>query len=424
MKFLHSFSLFWLGVAAACAAPKPITIKMASDAKDGMVRPGAKVSVTATIHNRGKEAVTGLLDWKLHSVAFEVPAGAATKVTLGAGGKREFRFSFRMKKSGFADAECRLATEGGKTYHGRRRTGSDPESIRILLTREPDFVAFWKRSLAEMAKVSPDFQVVAVPERNKDGIEVFEVTMRSFGDVTVRGWLEVPTVSGPHPVVIRVPGYGGNMKPIGKWKDMMVFSFNPRAHGTSQDQVKGKPVDYWVRGLDDKDTYYYRGAYLDCIRAIDYVASRKDVDSSRIAVWGGSQGGGFAFAMAALDARVDACVPDIPFLCDWVNYFKLTHWPEMDKWIAAKPERTWESTLRTLSYFDTMNLADRTTCPTFMSIGLQDSVCPPTTNFAVFNRLQGKKRYRIYPNSGHGLGRQHWDVVWEWIRKEFDLSQD
>lgn len=58
-----------------------------------------------------------------------------------------------------------------------------------------------------------------------------------------------------------------------------------------------------------------------------------DVDQNRIAIWGGSQGGGFAFATAALDSRVDMCVADIPFLCDWHNYFKLTKWPEMNEWI-------------------------------------------------------------------------------------------
>lgn len=59
-----------------------------------------------------------------------------------------------------------------------------------------------------------------------------------------------------------------------------------------------------------------------------------DVDQNRIAIWGGSQGGGFAFATAALDSRVDMCVADIPFLCDWHNYFKLTKWPEMNEWIV------------------------------------------------------------------------------------------
>ena len=45
-----------------------------------------------------------------------------------------------------------------------------------------------------------------------------------------------------------------------------------------------------------------------------------------------------------------------------------------------------------MSYFDTMNLCERVTCPTIMSIGLQDQICPPTTGFAAFNRIKGNQR--------------------------------
>ena len=215
------------------------------------------------------------------------------------------------------------------------------------------------------------------------------------------------------------------MKPINKWDDIVVFSFNPRGHGNSQDEVPHDPVDYWIRGLEDKNEYYYRGAYLDCIRALDFVASRADVNQDKIAVWGGSQGGGFALTMAALDQRVDLCVTDIPFLCDWVNYFKLTEWPEMNKWIDDREGHTWESTLRTLSYFDTMNLADRIQCPTIMGVGLQDQVCPPTTNFAAFNHIGSKdKKFRIYHDKGHGLGGTHYRWVWEQVRTAFGLDVD
>ena len=75
------------------------------------------------------------------------------------------------------------------------------------------------------------------------------------------------------------------MKPVGGQENLIIFSFNPRGHGNSQDDIPGKPHDFWIRGLDSKDSYFYRGAYLDCIRAMDFLCSRKDVDQNRIAVW-------------------------------------------------------------------------------------------------------------------------------------------
>ena len=83
-------------------------------------------------------------------------------------------------------------------------------------------------------------------------------------------------------------------------------------------------------------------------------------------------------------------------------------------WLRAKPERTPESTLKTLSYFDTMNLAHRIKCPTLMGVGLQDSICPPSTSFATYNRITAPRDYRIYEDSGHGLG---WDHI-EWVISE------
>ena len=71
----------------------------------------------------------------------------------------------------------------------------------------------------------------------------------------------------------------------------------------------------------------------------------------------------------------------------------------MDKWIEAKESRTRQSTLKTMSYFDTMNMALWIECPLFMGIGLQDAICPPVTCFAVYNRVKGKKEYRVYPHA-------------------------
>jgi cephalosporin-C deacetylase len=389
--------------------------------EDGLVRTGHAVTINATVINRSEVPLSGELEWHVHTVAFAPPLSDPVEFAIDLGETRTFSFEIALPVRGFADVECKLIESGAKTSSAAKRTriGSRPEEIDVPLTRQSDFHEFWKDSLAELAAIPPEFQI-ARQETDKE-MELFEVSMKSHGGVCVRGWLEVPNAAGPHPVVIRVPGYGQNMRPISRWDDMIVFSFNPRGHGNSQDDVPGKPVNYWIRGLDDKNGYYYRGAYLDCLRAVDFIASRADVDQDRIAVWGGSQGGGFAFATASLDRRIDLCAADIPFLCDWVNYFKLTRWPEMDGWITAKPERTWTSTLKTLSYFDTMNLADRIQCPTLMGVGLQDQVCPPTTSFAAFNRIAGPKSFKMYVNQGHGLGRDHYSRVWNWIRESFEM---
>ena len=161
---------------------------------------------------------------------------------------------------------------------------------------------------------------------------------------------------------------------------------------------------------------------MDCIRAVDFLASRPDVDKKQIAVWGGSQGGGLSFMTAALDGRISYCLADVPWLCDWLRYFKTTNWEEIDDWIAVDPARNWDSMLTELSYFDTMNMADRITCPVLMGVGLQDLVCPPSTSFATYNRIASPKEYRIYPRAGHGLDPKHWELGYQWLREHFGLE--
>ena len=391
---------------------------------DNIVVQQKPVTLTASIENRLDELITGTLTWNVRSVFFESPPSTEQRISINRRKSISCTYSFSMPCPGFADIECQFLTSNSDTpITATYRIGSDVGKITSPLTIQKDFSVFWEQSLTQLAKVSPGFQITPQPNKARPRVRLHEVSMESFGDVSVRGWLETPNRAGVYPVVLRLPGYGQSMKPVGDQEDLIVFSFNPRGHGNSQDDVPGTPQDYWVRGLDDRDTYFYRGAYLDCIRAVDFLCSLDNVDQDRIAVWGASQGGGFAFATAALDNRVDLCVADIPFLCNWTNYFKLTQWDEMDEWLDKKQDRSWSHALKTMSYFDTMNLCERVTCPTIMSIGLQDQICPPTTSFAAFNRIRGTKTHMIYPTRGHGLSREHRHHTWKQIKELFLPSE-
>ncbi|MCP3918940.1 MAG: hypothetical protein GY711_25620 [bacterium] len=94
----------------------------------------------------------------------------------------------------------------------------------------------------------------------------------------------------------------------------------------------------------------------------------------------------------------------------------------MDAWIAARPDRTWESTLETLSYFDALNLVDRIDCPVFIGLGLEDGVCPPSTIYAVANRLAGPKQVHTY-HSEHWVPAEHQELKRAWIAERFSEAR-
>ena len=346
----------------------------------------------------------------------EQPAVAPVLQMASRDGAFNYRalLDIRLPVPGFQQVTCRVNGDERKV-----RVYREPEKIQKPLTRQPDFAAYWMSSLMSLSRIPMGIHIRDISTAK--GIRLSEVTTTSLDRVAVRGWLEEPVKPGRYPAVLRVPGYGGSMEPLGMFTDRVVFSFNPRGHGNSQDTVKGKPEDFWIRGLDDKAGYFYQGAYMDCVRAVDFLVQHRSVDASRIAVWGGSQGGGLAFATAALSSNVALCLADIPFLCDWDGYFKLSEWPEIESWICDASNRSWQTTLKTLSYFDTMNLAGRIRCPVKMGIGLQDDVCPPSTSFAAFNRVRGDREVNIYPTHGHSVPDDHYTAGWRWIEKRFRI---
>jgi len=411
----------WAFVCTVHGAKEIVLEPVFEKSPNGIFTKDKQIHFGFSLNNRTKEQLDVEVLWEVTTDQKEpVVQSDPVRLKVPAGGKRISRYSAKIPGPGFYKGTLTSAWKGGRARQ-TVQVGYAPEDILPALTKETDFQEFWDGSLAALAKVDPQYRLIHQPKLSKGPKNVYEIRMRSYGNVRVGGWYGVPKSKGPHPAIIRLPGYGANMKPVNLFNDVIVLSFNPRGHGNSQEDVKGKPGNYWIRGLDDKEGYYYQGAYLDCVRAVDFLCSRKEVDPARIAVKGGSQGGGLSFSTAALDKRISLCIPHIPFLTNWDLYFKTSHWPEMDRWIEEKESRTWESTLKTLSYFDTMNMAPWIECPVFMGVGLQDAICPPVTNFAVYNRLKGKKQFIVYPDAKHYVDKEFHSLALKWMRKHFGL---
>ena len=64
-----------------------------------------------------------------------------------------------------------------------------------------------------------------------------------------------------------------------------------------------------------------------------------------------------------------------------------------------------ERVYETLSYFDTMNMAERITAKVFASVGLADPVCPALCYYATYNRIRSEKHICVYPFNEHDGAR-------------------
>jgi cephalosporin-C deacetylase-like acetyl esterase len=307
--------------------------------------------------------------------------------------------------------------------------GVSPEKIVSPTDKPADLENYWKRAKRELAAVDPQFKLLRIDSLCTPEKEWYVLEMRSLGNVLVRGYYGKPVKPGQYPAILHVQGYSSNQIP--QWgyqgNDIISLVLNIRGHGNSKDNINPgfSYPGYLQYQLADKEMYIYRGAYMDCRRALDFLFSREEVDTTRIAVEGGSQGGALTFATAALNNdRIKVAVAAVPFLSDFPDYFRCANWPggEFNNYVKDHPEVGWKQVYETLSYIDIKNLAGWVKCPLLMGVGLVDITCPPHINFAAYNQLKSPKTYIVYPTSGHGLPGNFDKEKMSFIRKHFGMK--
>jgi len=175
-----------------------------------------------------------------------------------------------------------------------------------------------------------------------------------------------------------------------------------------------------TQGILDPETYYYRRVYVDAARAVDAIRSRSEVDPARIAVTGVSQGGALSVSTAGLLPDVAICMPDVPFLSDFRRAVEVTPrdpYPEIARYLKIHREKI-DTVFKTLSYFDGMNFAARIRARALFSVGLMDTICPPSTVYASYNHVTSEKAImEYYFNDHEGGGAHHMLEKIRYLRK-------
>lgn len=168
--------------------------------------------------------------------------------------------------------------------------------------------------------------------------------------------------------------------------------------------VKGQVI----RGaVSSAEQLFYKDVYLDVYQLVEIVASFERVDCHRLYSYGASQGGALALVYAALNPKIKKTVAVYPFLSDFKRVLELGNhsepYDELFRYFKfSDPFHETESDfLSVLSYIDVKNFAQLIECPVTMIIGLQDIVCPPSTQFAIYNRITSEKKIKLLPEYGH-----------------------
>jgi len=195
--------------------------------------------------------------------------------------------------------------------------------------------------------------------------------------------------------------------------------------GLSEDVggVKGTTLrGHIVRGLSDHpDKLLFRQIFLDAAQMARVVMTLPEVDPQRIASTGASQGGGLAIACAALEPRIARTAPVYPFLCDYQRVYEMDlaveAYEELSHYFRRfDPTHQIETEIFTrLGYIDVQHLANRIQARVLMATALMDTVCPPSSQFAVYNKISSPKEMVLYPDFGHEGLPGHSDRVFEFL---------
>lgn len=299
--------------------------------------------------------------------------------------------------------------------------------------RPSDFDSFWNKSLAEMRAIDPKLELrpakFSVPYA-----DAFNLYFTGVGGSRVHAkYLRPKKVTKPQPAILQFHGYSGNS---GEWYEKLpyvalgfsVASLDCRGQGGFSEDLGGARgttlKGHIIRGLDDEPSKLaYRQIFLDTAQLAKIVMGFKEVDPTRVGAMGGSQGGALTIACAALEPRIKRAAPIFPFLSDYQRVWEMDlasgAYEELKtyfRWHDPRHERQKEIFTR-LGYIDIQHLAPRIKAEVMMGCGLMDTICPPSTQFAAYNKIKSKKSVVIYPDFGHEGLPGFPDMTFEFMSK-------
>lgn len=388
------------------------SVTVVTDRDDALYEVGDEATFLITVKNGEQPVGEGTVSYTIDDFlsggkSAGLPEG---KLPLGSD---PARVVVTGKRPGFLRCQVTYVPSEGKPVKAVAGAGFSPTEISLSLPVPDDFDEFWADQKRQLAEVPIDAKLS--PVENADGsIECYDVQVPCLGGAPVSGYFSKPKAAAPKslPAILWVHGAGvrGSSLPSAiKGARAGMLSMDINAHGLPNgkpgafyaEASSGPLKNYRHAGREHRDTIYFRGMFLRLVRAIDFLTAQPEWNGRDVVVIGHSQGGGQSLAAGGLDDRVTMIAPGVPAICDHagVAVGRVNGWPKLvPNGEDGKPE---PKALEASRYVDAVNFASRCRAEAIMSVGFVDAVCPPSSCYAAYNALLGKKSIINEPLMGH-----------------------
>lgn len=296
-----------------------------------------------------------------------------------------------------------------------------------------DFDQYWERALAEMRQVKPEIELIP-SDFQTPFAECFDMYFTGVRGARLHAkYLRPRNFNTPHPAILEFHGYSCNS---GDWtgklgyvaRGFSVAALDCRGQGGLSEDVGGVRGNtlrgHIIRGLDDhEDNLLFRQIFLDTAQLAQIVMEMPEVDGDKVGAMGYSQGGGLTLACASLEPRIKRLAPVYPFLSDYKRVWEMdlaqSAYEELTEYFRNfDPQHQREDEIYTrLGYIDIQYLVNRIKGEVLMATGLMDQICPPSTQFAAYNKIKSRKEMVLFPDFGHeslpGLSDLHFQFMSE-----------
>ncbi|MEQ2007731.1 MAG: acetylxylan esterase [Limisphaerales bacterium] len=388
-------------LAQAQVKPVAPALTVTPDHADAIYQRGETVTFTIQL----TPATDAPVSWNISKDGVAPTTSGTARLTNGTA-----RISGKLDEPGFLLCRVGYAGDAKSNLVALAGAAIDPLQIKPSMSVPADFDAFWAAEKKKLALVpmNPRLTPQASP---LEGVEAFDLQADAIGR-PVSGYFARPigAKSKSLPIILTVHGAGvvsSSLSGASSWAEKGFLALDMNAHGIQNGQPKqfytdlanGALKDYRARGRESRDTIYFHDMFLRLVRALDFLTAQPEWDGSTIVVHGSSQGGYQSIVAAGLDPRVTFFAAGVPAGCDHTGFKagRINGWPKF----IPTGEAPAPGVIEAVRYYDAVNFATRTKAGGIITVGFIDTTCPPSSIYAAFNALGGKREIFNSVRTGH-----------------------